>query len=110
MLLLHPSEFSDEHVFGHVTGCPQLFVVGPHCLPLHALVLSGVQHVLVVVHTPAFGQVAEHMTIWPQLFITVVLHLPAQAVVLSGVQQLLLTHTSDDEAQSTVPLFPHATA
>jgi hypothetical protein len=26
------------------------------------------------------------------------------------VQQLLFTHTSDDEAQLTVPLAPHATA
>jgi hypothetical protein len=46
-----------------MTGCPQLFVVGPQSLPLHAAVLSGVQHVLSPMHTPAFGHVAEHMTV-----------------------------------------------
>jgi hypothetical protein len=108
-LFVHPSEIAGEHVFGQVTGCPQLFVVGPHALPLHAAVLSGVQHVLSAMHTPAFGQVAAHMTVWPQLLVAVLLHLPAQAVALSGVQQLSLTQTSEDETQLTVLPAPHAT-
>jgi hypothetical protein len=28
------------HVLGHCTVCPQLFVAGPHALPLHAVPLS----------------------------------------------------------------------
>jgi hypothetical protein len=93
-----------------MTACPQLFVAGPHAFPMHAIVLSGAQHVLLARHTPAFGQVAEHITVWPQLFVAIVLHLPAQAVALSGVQHVVPTHTSFDDAQLTVPPLPHETA
>jgi hypothetical protein len=84
-----------------------LFVAVPHCAWAHAAALSGVQHVLLAVQTPAFGQVAEHMTDCPQLFVAVVLHLPTHGVALSGVQQALFTQTSEDDEQFTVPPAPH---
>jgi hypothetical protein len=95
----------------HVTACAQLFVAGPHAMPLHAVVLSGVQHVLSVMQTPAFGHGSEQSTVWPQLFRTLVLQTPLQAVVLSGVQHVFVveSHTSFDELQLTVPPLPHGT-
>jgi hypothetical protein len=75
---------------------------------LHAVVLSGVQHVSLVRHTWTPGH-AAHGIVCPQLFVAVVLQTPAQAVALSGVQQLLPTHTSDVDEQLAVPPAPHAT-
>jgi hypothetical protein len=108
-LFVHPFEVADEHTFGHVIVWPQLLVAWPQALPLQAVVLSGVQHVLPAVHTSAFGHVGEQVTGCMQLFITVVLHLPAHAATLSGMQQLLPTHTWLDEEQLAVPPAPHDT-
>jgi hypothetical protein len=94
----------------HGTLCPQLFVPDPQDLPLHAIELSGTQHVSLERHTPAFGHVAAHIAGCPQLLVTVVLHLPAQAVALSGVQHMFPTQTSPPVAHDVVPLAPHATA
>jgi hypothetical protein len=58
-----PQVLGGVHVLGHVMLCPQLFVAGPHALPLHAAVLSGVQHVPLDSQTPALGHVAEHVTV-----------------------------------------------
>jgi hypothetical protein len=93
----------------HMMLCPQLFVAGPHPTLMHAVVLSGGQQVWFARQTPALGHVAEHITVCPHLFVTVALHLPAQTVSLSGVQQLLLTQTSLDDAQLTVPAVPQDT-
>jgi hypothetical protein len=98
------------HVSGQVIVCPHLFVALPHAFPLHAAVLSGVQHVSSGMHTPALGHVAEQLTLCAQLFFTVVLQCPAHAVVLSsGVQHALPTHTSDADGQLTVPPLPQGT-
>jgi hypothetical protein len=51
------------HVSGHVMAWPQLLVAGPQARPAHAVVLSGVQHVPLEVHTSAFGQVLEQLTV-----------------------------------------------
>jgi hypothetical protein len=77
------------HVFGHMMVAPQLFVAGPHALPMHAVVLFGVQphpftpalpapQTFVPVHV--FGQVM----VVPQLFVAGPQALPAHAAVLSG--------------------------
>jgi hypothetical protein len=45
------------------TVCPQLFVPEPHDFPVHAMELSGAQHVSSDRQTPAFGHVAAHITL-----------------------------------------------
>ena len=108
LLVVHPLELFDEQVSVHGTVWPQLLVAFPQARPLHAAVLSGVQHVLFPRQTCAPVHELQVMVCW-QLFVTVVLHLPAHGVTLSGRQHVFPRHTSFDDEQLGVPPDPHAT-
>jgi hypothetical protein len=84
-----------------------LFVTVPHCTPLHAVTLSGVQQ-----DVPLQTWAPVHplqLIVWPQLFVAVVLHLPAHGVTLSGAQHVLPWQISLADEQFVVPPAPQAT-
>jgi hypothetical protein len=103
-----PHSFGVTHVSGHVTTCPQLFVLCPHPTPAHVVASgSGVQHV-VPLHTPPEGQPEGQPTSCPQLFLTTTPpHRPLHALPSSRQHDPSGLQVAPALAQA--PPFPHAT-